>query len=261
MVADKSQQDNEIFASPYASYNTPSKKRKRSSIALIPGTPSNDSDFVQDDSEPDDEVPDVEVVSDDEPISPVGVARGRAAARKARKVILNISKETQRNLNILNMQKQKDFVVSPSKSLMPPPPKSIFDVSPETMKLVRNFSPGNPTFLKPPVLSANRLRVDEFTLYAYAADGCTTLQEMWASALSSTRFNGPRRSPPFRELHRLTDPLYDDVSDWAENIRWAKEQHRVFGSETWTEYDYHLEMITAHRRSLWASENAIGRGF
>lgn len=149
--------------------------------------------------------------------------------------------------------------------LPPPPPSRPFSrdnvvISPGIMKLARNFTPGQSLYLKPPVLSSNRLRVDNRSVYLYAADGCTSFAEMWDSALSSTRFGGPRRHPPFRELHRLTSPPAWDVSDWAENIRWAKEQYRLFGSETWTEYDAHLEMITGHRRMVWASEEAIARG-
>jgi len=258
-------QDKDIFDSPYSGYSTPTKKRKLNHVAATPGAASNDSDFVQDESEPDDEVPEAEIVSDDEPISPINAARSRAAARKAREVILNISTETQRNLENLAKQRQKDFLLSPPpKSLMLPPPKPAVTVEPIDTKIMskaRNFSPGQPMYLKPPVLSTNRLRVDDSTVYLYAADGCTTFKEMWDSALSSTRFNGPRRHPPFRELHRLTDPPYYDVSDWAENIRWAKEQHTLFGSDTWTEYDYHLETITTHRRMLWASEHALAHGF
>jgi hypothetical protein len=36
------------------------------------------------------------------------------------------------------------------------------------------------------------------------------------------QFDGPRVSPPFRFLHLLGDLRDDDVSDWAENIRWVK---------------------------------------
>ena len=83
---------------------------------------------------------------------------------------------------------------------------------------------------------------------------------MYASAFDSARFNGPRRAPPFRELHRLSDPDVADTSDWAENIRWAKEQWREFGS-VWTEYDWHLECITEHRREVgWVSEEVIVAG-
>jgi hypothetical protein len=220
---------------------------------------------VQDEFERDEDVPEAEIISeDDEPISPVNAARSRAAARKARQTILNMTTETQRNLEHL---RQCDSTRSPQTTLMLPPPlpsrslsRDNVAISPEIMKLARNFSPGQSLYLKPPVLSRNRLRVDNHSVYLYAADGCTSFTEMWDSALSSTRFGGPRRHPPFRELHRLTDPPARDVSDWAENIRWAKEQYRLFGSETWTEYDAHLETITGQRRMVWASEEAVARG-
>ena len=116
-----------------------------------------------------------------------------------------------------------------------------------------------PTFVKPPVLSLDRLTIDAWNVHLYAAEGCTTRQEMWDSALSSTRFKGPRRSAPFRELYRLTDPAVDDESDWAENIRWAKEQFKAFGVKTWTEYDYHLEQVTEIRReTMWVSREVGG---
>lgn len=116
-----------------------------------------------------------------------------------------------------------------------------------------------PILARAPQLSSNRLVVDDRSIFLYAAEGCTTRQEMWDSALSSTRFKGPRRSAPFRELYRLTDPAVDDESDWAENIRWAKEQFRAFGVKTWTEYDYHLEQVTEIRReTMWVSREVGG---
>jgi hypothetical protein len=241
-------------------------KRRLNRVPATPGSPSNDSDFFEEESEADDEVPEAEIVSDDEPISPVKAARSRAAARKARQVIRSLSMETQRNIETLAKNKLLSVsrtIPSPRRGQILPPhvPKRTAMVSPEMMSLARAYVPRLPIFLQPPVLSANRLRVDASTLFLYAADGCTTEAELWASALSSTRFNGPRRHPPFRELHRLTNPLPHDVSDWAENIRWAKEQHAVYGSDTWTEYDHHLELITAHRRMLWVSEEAIMSGY
>jgi hypothetical protein len=208
------------------------------------------------------------VSSSDEVASPINAARSRAAARKARQSIRTISTETQRNLQDLKRKRGTpqgpSAVVSPEKlqpqALAPPPAflEPNIEISPEIVMLARNFSQRRPAFLKPPVLSSERLRVDASSVYLYAAEGCMTFDEMWATALSSTRFNGPRRHAPFRELHRLSDPYLLDCSDWAENIRWAKEQYRVFGSDTWTEYDYHLECITQHRRDvLWVSEEAV----
>lgn len=125
------------------------------------------------------------------------------------------------------------------------------------MHAARTYALRPPVFIKPPFLSRDRLSIDASNVLLYAAEGCVTNEEMWESALSSTRFRGPRRSPPFRELHRLTEPDPNDASDWAENIRWAKQQHRLFGS-VWTEYDYHLELITeARHETMWVSEEAI----
>jgi hypothetical protein len=200
--------------------------------------------------------------SDDDLISPLKVGRGRAAARKARQVIRGISTETKHNIESLTKQKSKEspksmFSPQQAQMLAPPTVKPSAEVSPEMMSFAKGFPMSRqPVFLEPPYLSKDRLRIDSTTIYLYAADGCSTLAEMWDSALSSTRFNGPRRHPPFRELHRLTEPPVEDISDWAENIRWAKEQYAVFGS-IWTEYDYHLEQITEHRRMSWISEEAI----
>jgi hypothetical protein len=249
-------QDRDFLDSPYA---TPAKKRRLSRIPATPATTSNDSDFAEDRSEPDDENPEAEIISDDEYGSPVNAVHSRAAARKARAVIRSMSTETERAIESLEKQKSEMTV---KKSQMPQAqPARAVEISPEIMSLARDFSTDIPSFLKPPVLSANRLRIDSSSIFLYATEGCTNIAEMWNSALSSTRFNGPRRHPPFRELHRLTDPPANDVSDWAENIRWAKKQHAVYGSETWTEYDYHLEQITEHRRGNWVSEEAIRASF
>lgn len=180
---------------------------------------------------------------------------------KARQVIRSISTETQRNIHELKRQKRGGSKVTNVIAARFPSPTS-FDpdvyISPEVLSLAREHPRRLPTFLQPPVLSSNRLRIDPSSIYLYAAEGCTTLDAMWATALSYARFNGPRRHAPFRELYTLSEPDGRDASDWAENIRWAKEQYRVFGSDTWTEYDYHLERITEHRRAVfWVSEEAV----
>ncbi|KAH4217362.1 hypothetical protein HBI06_216930 [Parastagonospora nodorum] len=255
-------EDNDDVASPPSDYSTPAKRRRLAGLPPVRASPLNDSDFHQGDSESDEEIPDVEVVSEDELVSPIKGARGRAAALKAREVIRDITSETQRNIDVLAKQKV-NTTISPNKPSMysAPVTRPEVEVSPEMMDLARAFPFGKPVFLKPPVLSENRLRVDSSSIYLYAADGAITSQDMWASALSSTRFNGPRRHAPFRELHRLTDPMPMDVSDWAENIRWAKEQYALYGSDTWTEYDYHLQLITEHRRAVfWVSDQLISFG-
>ncbi|KAF2676014.1 hypothetical protein K458DRAFT_323066 [Lentithecium fluviatile CBS 122367] len=170
--------------------------------------------------------------------------KGRAAAHKAKTTIKTIAG--------MNKYKQKMPLPTP----LPKAPE--IPIDPALMEAAANFPKRKPVYLKPPVLSRERLVVDELSVHLYSEEGATNL---WASALSSTRFNGPRRHPPFRELHRLTDPNLSDDSDWAENIRWAKEQEKVYGSTTWTEYDYHLECITEHRRkTMWVSEEAIRYG-
>jgi hypothetical protein len=256
-------QDKEADSSSRSGYTTPAKMLRRSHVFRTPDTHSNDSDSFEDQSDADEDIPEAEMASDFDDLSPVRSARTRVAASKARKLIHGISADSQRKIAALEKQKARDlsvFLQSPREALavLPPAAKPVVDVSPEMMFLARTFAQRQPVLLKSPTLSADRLRVDASTIYIYAAEGCVSMQEMWVSALSSVRFNGPRRHPPFRELHRLTDPLPDDVSDWAENIRWAKEQHRCFGSDTWTEYDYHLELITTHRRAMmWVSEEVI----
>lgn len=181
----------------------------------------------------------------------------RAAARKAQEKIQSTLAETKTS-DLLRLQTQQ---LALQRCLKPVPSYMKISFSAEVLQSAAAFSKRTPIYLRPPLLSSSRLKVDELSIHLYAADGCTSAAEMWASALSSTRFNGPRRHPPFRELYRLTDPEPQDTSDWAENIRWAKEQHREFASETWTEYEYHLECITEHRRAIrWASEEAIQAG-
>ena len=116
-----------------------------------------------------------------------------------------------------------------------------------------------PAYVKPPVLSLDRLTIDAWNVHLYAEEGCDTPEQRWASALSFYRFDGgPRTSPPFRELHRLTQPAVWDMDDFAENVRWAQQQYKLYGVDTWTEYDAHLEMITKVRQSfMWFSEEAI----
>ncbi len=142
-----------------------------------------------------------------------------------------------------------------------PAHNTFMDHGPEMMAAARAYATRTPVYLSPPVISADRLIIDSLTVYLFAQEGCRNEEELWASALSTYRFGGPRRHAPFRELYRLTEPMAWDTSDWAENIRWAKEQYKLFGIETWTEYDDHLERITSWRRqTLWVSEEVICAG-
>lgn len=171
---------------------------------------------------------------------PRGSGSGRYAAKVAMRTIA-------RTMTSVSLPLQKSTSV----------PQKTFD--PEIEEAAQEFVKQKPAipFLRPLLLSRDRLTIDAYNVAFFAEQGATNL---WASALSSSRFSGPRRHPPFRELHRLTDPELNDMSEWAENVRWAKEQHRVYGS-VWTEYDYSLETITEHRRqTLWGSEELIHSG-
>lgn len=135
---------------------------------------------------------------------------------------------------------------------------TVFD--PEIMEAASMFPFRQPICLPPPILSAERSKIDDNSIYLYSGLPHNNLDTMYASAYDSARFNGPGLNAPFRELHLLSEPNMYDVSDWAENIRWAKEQYAYFGS-VWTEYDYHLECITVHRRhTYWVSEDVIRSG-
>lgn len=118
-----------------------------------------------------------------------------------------------------------------------------------------------PLFAVPPLDGPQEV-IDENNVCDYAEDGCTTVEQMLRSAFSPTRFNGPRLVAPFRELWTINDPLGSDISEWAENIRWAKEQHLNFDAGTWTEHRDHLDQIAAFRKvTMWTSVEAIVAGW
>ncbi|KAF2998931.1 hypothetical protein E8E13_006303 [Curvularia kusanoi] len=113
-------------------------------------------------------------------------------------------------------------------------------------------------FFAPPILPEDHLPITFPNVHILAHETCRTLPEQWNSAFAVYRFGGPRRSRPYRELHRLSKPYDWDTSDWAENVRWAEQQHKLFGSTTWTEDPTHLETITFVREStMWTSETAL----
>lgn len=67
---------------------------------------------------------------------------------------------------------------------------------------------------------------------------------------------GPRIVAPFRPLHLMnTERLrVADVTSWAENLRWAREQFLTFGETGWTESPEHMDLIAEIRMSqVWAS--------
>ncbi|KAF2708621.1 hypothetical protein K504DRAFT_432991 [Pleomassaria siparia CBS 279.74] len=188
---------------------------------------------------------DIDVAEEEFALPPTPRGRGRPAAKKARLAIRDLT--TAENTPIIRKTNSHHQLAQPSVT-----------IDPSLTELASQYNQHVPARLNPPTLSPHRLKVDHNSVLLYSEIGALN---PWASALSSTRFNGPRTSAPFRELHRLTDPALHDTSDWAENIRWAKQQFRMYGSETWTEYDYHLEVITDHRRGThWVSEEAITFG-
>ena len=115
-----------------------------------------------------------------------------------------------------------------------------------------------PVEVAAPSLRYDYIEIDDHNVWLFAEEGCTTREQMYASAFSSPRFgNKPRGRVPFRELYRLSDPDPMDISDWAESIRWAKEQWLHFNADTWTEHEDHLAQITQWRyENGWQSEVA-----
>lgn len=71
---------------------------------------------------------------------------------------------------------------------------------------------------------------------------------------------GPRTEAPFRSLHLIIakNLKTHDLSGWAENIRWADEQHTTFDETGWTECPEHMERIAELRREqVWASAELV----
>ncbi|KAL5114858.1 hypothetical protein ACEQ8H_007235 [Pleosporales sp. CAS-2024a] len=83
---------------------------------------------------------------------------------------------------------------------------------------------------------------------------------------SAYAFGGPRHEPPYRMLHDIQQPDQDDVSGWAENLRWAFEQRACFWhavqTEAWNESPAHMEFIAQIRKKqLWASGELLRNFF
>ncbi|KAI4649369.1 hypothetical protein J4E93_003686 [Alternaria ventricosa] len=248
-------EDKDYFDSPYA---TPSKKRKLSRLPPTPNSSADDDEFVEDESEPDDDILEEDTSEPEEAISPIHAARGRKAARKARLNIKAAFVPERRTLKL----KVPGIGPSPQKVRQQTkvPSYMMTEFTPDVMDAAREYLKREPVFFPAPFLSEDRLRIDNYSIYLYSSPPHTSFPEMYASAYDYARFNGPRRHAPFRELHLLSQPHPKDTSDWAENIRWAKQQFNLFGS-VWTEYDWHLECITAHRYEIgWVSEEVVRDG-
>jgi hypothetical protein len=79
---------------------------------------------------------------------------------------------------------------------------------------------------------------------------------------SAYAFGGPRHTPPYRLLNRIEQPDPDDVSGWAENLRWAFEQNTLFRfpqrPDVWNESLEHMRKIVESRREQeWVSEELL----
>jgi hypothetical protein len=216
----------------------------------MPKEEESDFEAKEEPESEDDTLPVIDDAADDEDFGTPTAARGkRLASRKARQ----------------NIQEQAPAVIveqfRAAQAAAKPAQKPFMDHSPEMIATARAWDTRKPLYIPPPVLSRDRLVIDAYTLHLYAQEGCRNENEMWASALSFYRFGGPRRHAPFRELYRLTEPYVWDTSDWAENVRWAKEQYLHFGVKTWTEYDYHLDYIKQVRmQTMWVSEECVQAG-
>jgi hypothetical protein len=79
---------------------------------------------------------------------------------------------------------------------------------------------------------------------------------------SAYAFGGPRRTPPYRWLCQIDQPDPADSSGWAENLRWAAEQHACFRytyrPDAWNESAEHMERIVQIRRDqFWMSDEYL----
>lgn len=171
---------------------------------------------MDDVSELDEDVPEEEDATDDDIAIPTSARRSCAAAVQARKSIQSAYDDRRTPLVL------KFPAAGPTPrelEALRASTNTFKAIDPVMMQMAESFASRKVALLPPPTISGNRLKVDKDSLHLYAADGCTTTREMWETALSSSRFKGPRRHPPFRELYRLTDPGTYDGSEWAENIR------------------------------------------
>lgn len=130
--------------------------------------------------------------------------------------------------------------------------------APKLLAELRERANINNGYVEPPRIPHGIIVLDSMNIRTCAAPGLQELEELEESAWSAVRLGGPRTYPPYRELHKLRGLDPNDFSDWAENIRWAKQQHEKYGTKdghAWREKDFQLEVITAIRRETsWISE-------
>ncbi|EOA86166.1 uncharacterized protein SETTUDRAFT_110094 [Exserohilum turcica Et28A] len=237
----------------FASQSAPAAKKRKVSRARRSTNPAaDDEDFIAGETEPDDDIADEDDGDLEEPLPPTGSVRGRKAAQKARAGIKSafVPDRAPHELTPLHYQ-----VPSSHSWLSGPPASSFGSAYADTM-----FTEHAPAYLQPPLLNPNRLIINEWNVKDFSERQYTEFKDMYASIYDYARFYGPSPFEPFRELHLVSDPYPQDVNDFAENIRWAKEQWEAYGS-VWTELPEHLHQITAHRlHTGWISKEAIAFG-
>ncbi|KAF2849708.1 hypothetical protein T440DRAFT_518937 [Plenodomus tracheiphilus IPT5] len=113
------------------------------------------------------------------------------------------------------------------------------------------------TYVAPPEIRTEPQ--DRVIELAFRIEGITN----GGTAFSPYAFGGPRNLPPYRSLERVNRPDQKDVSEWAENLRWALKQRGCFGqlaqAGTWNESPEHMELIAKIRREqMWASYELVG---
>ncbi|KAF9730853.1 hypothetical protein PMIN01_10811 [Paraphaeosphaeria minitans] len=111
-------------------------------------------------------------------------------------------------------------------------------------------------WVKPPLTGGSTM-LSQALQYAYSAKPSPKTDDMFDAYAFG---NGPRVTAPFRPLHRVTIKSLksDDLGGWAENLRWAAEQHTTFGETGWTECPEHMERIAELRQEqTWASAELV----
>jgi hypothetical protein len=116
---------------------------------------------------------------------------------------------------------------------------------------VEQYVRKQPVFSPPPPQATSRPSEDDISA-VFCAEGKRGQKDMF----SAYAFGGPRTAPPYRQLHRIHPPEQEDISVWAENLRWVREQVQAFPAVTrWNESADHMDLITEHRiRQLWVSD-------
>mgnify|MGYP004510320441 CR=1 FL=1 len=110
----------------------------------------------------------------------------------------------------------------------------------------------------PPPVAAN-LPTSPTLSQTFQAEGFVGESDLY----STYAFGGPRRTPPYRYLHQITQPHPWDISGWAENLRWAFEQRILFArsfpeAADWDESPEHMACVERERtQRVWASDELI----